>query len=380
MSRPMRKAAGLPSPEEAVGQSAHDFVMASCSAPIAVLSCPRRRDGAPAVPARWLARLDACLVGQRTSLPKHPATDWARLLDQPAGPARPVRPPAPKPPVAIRPRRLSVTEIETWSADPYAIYAKHILKLRKLKPLEEATDASDYGSIVHKGFQIFLQQSGIHWTAKSRDLLREAMRLALLEAHLRPALVEWWTPRLDRISDWVADTEIERHARRAPLAIGTERAGRLELQIERGFALTGRADRIEMFADGTLAILDYKTGAPPPKSRVASGAAPQLTLEAAMAARGGFGPEWAGRTSELVYWHVSGGHEPGKATPLFDGNEAAIADAADEALGRLRDRIIAFDDADCAYLAQPHPGLRPRFPDYAQLARVDEWDLGEEGE
>jgi ATP-dependent helicase/nuclease subunit B len=379
MSRPMRKAAGLPSPEEAVGQSAHDVVMAACSAPIAVLSCPRRRDGAPAVPARWLARLDACLAGQASALPKHPATGWARLLDQPEGSARPVRPPAPKPPVALRPRRLSVTEIETWSADPYAIYAKHILKLHKLKPLEEATDAADYGSIVHKGFQIFLQGSGLRWNQGWQALLRESMRLALEQANLRRALNEWWEPRLIRIADWVFVTERDRDGAHPPIAIGAELRGKLIVNSESGFTLTGQADRIERFADGTLAILDYKTGAPPPKSRVASGAAPQLTLEAAMAARGAFGPEWAGPTSELVYWHVSGGHEPGKATPLFDGNATAIAEAADEALNRLRDRIIAFNDEDCAYLAQPHPGLRPRFPEFAQLARVDEWDL-EEGE
>ncbi len=79
MSRPMRNSVGLPSPEEAVGQAAHDFVMTACAAPVVVLSCPRRRDGAPAVPARWLARLGAYLEGQGVSLPAHPAAAWARL-------------------------------------------------------------------------------------------------------------------------------------------------------------------------------------------------------------------------------------------------------------------------------------------------------------
>ena len=85
MSRPMRAAAGLPSPEEAVGQMAHDWVMTACAAPEVVLSCPRRRDGAPAVPARWLQRLDAMLRGAGQSLPEHPAALWARALDQPDG-------------------------------------------------------------------------------------------------------------------------------------------------------------------------------------------------------------------------------------------------------------------------------------------------------
>ena len=75
------------------GQAAHDFVTAACAAPACVLSCPRRRDGAPAVPSRWLARLDALLAGQGRQLPDHPAAAWARALDQPAGAPQPVAPP-----------------------------------------------------------------------------------------------------------------------------------------------------------------------------------------------------------------------------------------------------------------------------------------------
>lgn len=376
MSRPMRAAAGLPSPEEAVGQAAHDFVSATCAAPVAILSCPRRRDGAPAVPARWLARLAACLDGQGQSLPPHPAAGWARLLDQPAGKPDPVRAPTPRPPLALRPRQLSVTEIETWLLDPYAIYARHILRLKKLRPLEEATDAADYGSIVHAGFQIFLHEFGPSWTAASPKALRAAMSRALAEAGLRPALAEWWAPRLARIADWAAGTEIDRRQIHRPVAVGAELVGQWRLSVPGGFTLKGRADRIEKRADGSIAILDYKTGKPPSEAMVASGLSPQLPLEAAMAASGAFGAEWQGPASELAYWHVSGGYDPGKATVLFKGDQAAIADASRAARDRLWNRIVDFHNPDQPYLAQPNPGMRPRFSDYAQLARVDEWDLG----
>ncbi len=169
MSRPMRARAGLPGTEEATGQSAHDFLFSACAAPLVVLSCPRRRDGAPAVPARWLTRIEAYLRGHQASLPRHPAATWAGLLDQPAGPPVPVSPPAPRPPVAARPRRLSVTAIETWLADPYAIYARYILRLEALPPLEEATDAADYGALVHKGMQHFLADVGTALTIAGSD-------------------------------------------------------------------------------------------------------------------------------------------------------------------------------------------------------------------
>lgn len=377
LSRPMRAACGLPSPETAIGQAAHDFVMSACAAPVAVLSCPRRRDGAPAVPARWLARLAACLAGQGVALPLHPAAEWARLLDQPEGKPMPVRPPTPRPPVALRPRRLSVTEIETWAADPYAIYAKHVLKLVKLRPLEEATDAADYGSLVHRGFQRFLAENP-RWASDSPIRLRESLLTALAEARLRPALTAWWAPRLIRIADWASEIEIKRHSEHRLTATGAELAGKLALGVERGFLLTGRADRIEKRADGGLAILDYKTGAPPSNKAVEEGRAPQLPLEAGMAALGGFGSAWQGPVAELTYWHVTGGDPPGEVQTLFKADAAKIEAAARAALDRLAERVMAFDAEDVPYLAQPHPGMRPRFPDYAQLARVDEWDQAEE--
>jgi ATP-dependent helicase/nuclease subunit B len=240
LSRPMRTRIGLPAPEEAVGQAAHDFVAACCSAPTVVLSCPVRRDNAPAVPARWLTRLDMFLAGRGAVLPEHPATTWARALDLPCGPAVPARPPRPCPPVAKRPRRLSVTAIETWLRDPYSIYARHVLRLHALKPLEEATDASDYGSLVHDGLHRFLRRHGSGWPVDADRELRLAMAQALGEAELRQALRAWWSPRLDRIADWVARTEIERRSVRAPVAIATETAGAIDLLRPGGvFRLSG---------------------------------------------------------------------------------------------------------------------------------------------
>ena len=133
LSRPMRHRVGLPAPEEAVGQAAHDFLAACCSAPTVVLSCPVRRDNAPAVPARWLTRLDMFLAGRdATALCLTPGRRLgARAMDLPAGRPTPVKPPRPCPPVDARPRQLSVTAIETWLRDPYAIHARHILKLRR---------------------------------------------------------------------------------------------------------------------------------------------------------------------------------------------------------------------------------------------------------
>ncbi len=378
MNRPMRAAVGLPSPEERIGLSAHDFVMASCAAPLAILSAARRRAGAPAVAARWLVRLEA-LLGADRRLVRHDAAQWCRLLDRPDGPPMPVSPPAPAPAVALRPRRLSVTEIETWLRDPYAIYARHVLRLRRLDPLEQSADAADYGSIVHAGLGRFFARIGLGWPADAARQLTADMDAALDDAHMRPALAAWWRPRLRRIAVWAAEAEADRRATGRALVLAPEKPGEWIFEAPAGlFTLHGRADRLERRPDGTIAILDYKTGQAPTSKQVEEGRSPQLPLEAAMAEAGAFGPELTGAAAELVYWQISGGFEPGQNLPLFRGKADKIAEVSAVARESLKALVASFDDAGRAYLSQPSPGSAPRFSEYARLARVSEWAAAEE--
>jgi ATP-dependent helicase/nuclease subunit B len=381
LSRPMRATVGLASPEVTIGSAGHDFLSAAMAASKVILSGAQRRDGAPAVPARWLTRLEALLEGAKARLPEHPAVAWARSLDLLHGGPKPVSPPRPCPPVAVRPSRLSVTEIETWLRDPYAIYAKHILRLPALKPLDQETDAADYGLLVHRGIHLFLQEHGVAWPPDAADSMRRAMRRALAESYARAALTAWWEPRLDRIAAWIVETEQQRRAGVTLTDIATEHSGVCDIQRPgRRFRLVARADRIERRQDGTLAILDYKTGFVPSQKSVADGTAPQLPLEAAMAAAAGFGAELQAATAELTYWQLTGGFEPGKATRLFNGKESDLQAAIERAIRGLERLIDQYDEADRSYLAHPNPAWAPRFSDYAQLARVAEWSLAADAE
>jgi ATP-dependent helicase/nuclease subunit B len=386
MNRAMRAQAGLPSPEEIVGQAAHDFVACVCAGRRVVLSAPRRRDAAPAVPARWLTRIDALLAGRLDAngrglaLAEHSAARWARALDRPAGAAVPVQPPAPSPPVALRPRRLRVTEIETWLRDPYAIYARHVLQLEKLKPLEESADAAEYGVIVHDGLQRFYNAFGTAWPADAASQLCRYMDAALEDAAMRPALAAWWRPRLRRIAAWVAEAEANRRSEHGRLTlIRNEQPGAWQFDAPAGlFTLRGRADRIERRFDGAIAILDYKTGTPPLQKDVEEGRAPQLPLEAAMVAQGAFGEDLRGRAVDLTYWQISGGWEPGATKRLFGGDAAKVEAASRMASEKLAALVADFDRPGRPYLSQPHPGAAPRFSDYARLARVAEWAAADE--
>ncbi|MGH7069360.1 MAG: PD-(D/E)XK nuclease family protein, partial [Acetobacteraceae bacterium] len=288
--------------------------------------------------------------------------------------------PAPAPPLRLRPRKLAVTDIATWLADPYAIYARYVLRLQPLEGIAEVADAADFGQIVHQALAGFFKPASLDEAeapATAAARLEVLLRQALTEADLPPHLANWWWPRLKRIASWVAAAEAARREGGAPLARAVEQLGEWTLAGPGGaFALAGRADRIERLENGGLAILDYKTGRAPVAQEVARGRAPQLPLLAAMAEAGAFGPGFTLPASELTYWRVGGGAEPGEVGSL--GTPEQVRELIKGAVGGLQRLISAFDDPHRPYLAQPHPGNLPAFAEYADLARVAEWATGGE--
>lgn len=379
MSRPMLQSFGLPLPERRIGLSAHDFCQAF-AAPEVWLTRARRKEGAPTVPSRWLLRLKATL--HETGWPDASARradqilQWQRLLDTPDAIA-PLPPPAPRPPLAARPRDLSVTQIETWIRDPYSIYARHILRLRPLDPLDAEPEAADFGTHVHAAIGAFLADENFGTGEEARARLLSLGRAAFGELLLRPAVAAFWWPRFERIASWFVENEIGR--RLIVAATWAEIGGRMVIQAPGGpFALRATADRIDRLTDGTVAIIDYKTGKPPSDPHVQEGSAPQLPLEAAIARAGGF-PEIPACTpiSAIEYWHLTGGGAGGTCKVAAKVPADNLAQDAAGALARL---VAAFDDPATAYEALPRPHLAPRYSDYAHLARVREWAIEAQSE
>jgi ATP-dependent helicase/nuclease subunit B len=370
LSRPMRKAAGLPSPEQTTGLAAHDFFSLTTSCKTAVLAAPTRRERAPAVPARWITRLDAMLAGACQILPLHDAASWAAQLDTPV---ERLRRPKPKPcPLApYRPRELSISEIATLMADPYAIYAKKILRIRELDALDKESDASMFGDIVHAGLAEFFSVAQNFARPDAAAQLALQLQNAMRQERPRAALAYWWEARLQRIAAWIVDAESERRADNPPVAVVLEKKG--ELQIPGGFILNGRADRIEKRADGSLFIVDYKTGSVPGGKQVESGSAPQLPLEAVMAEAGAFGEDFKAEVTELAFWKLSGKFEPGTTKPLFNNKPDDLRAVIAQAAASLPELFTKFADAATPYLATPHPGRSTYADVYAGISRRGEW-------
>lgn len=373
LSRPMRQALGLDLPERRIGLSAHDFAQLF-GTPEVVLTRSVKVGGAPAVASRFLQRLTAIAGSKWTDVTARGARhlDLARRLDRPAHAPRRYLRPEPRPPRAVRPTTLSVTEIEHWLRDPYTIYAKHILRLAPLDPVDTPPGAADRGSAIHAAIGDFAQEFA---AALPPDACAELVRFG--RARFAPlsdypeAQAFWW-PRFVRIAQWFAGFEQTRRADTA--AVRAEIRGELIIPAgERAFCLTARADRIEQLADGRYAVLDFKTGTPPTDKQVRAGIAPQLTLEAAILRHGKFADVPPGASlAELAYVKLRGGQPPGEVCAV-DFKDRTPDDAADHALARLTELVLRFENENTAYRSLVLSMWKNRYGAYDDLARVKEW-------
>ena len=375
-SRPMRATLGLEQPERSIGLSAHDFAMLAAG-PGVLLTRALKADGAPTIASRWLQRLEQLVLGLNPGLAQEHRRLEAIIPPDPpfAGlaaamlavtPGERLARPAPRPPVEARPRHLSVTEIETWLRDPYAIYAKHVLGLRPLAPLNEEVGPLERGNALHAVVEEFVRRYPAALPDDAVERLAGLADAIFEQAGIAKSALAIWKPRfLDAAKGFV---EIERERRVDIATPHVEKSGCLSFGAPgETFTLTGRADRIDVLADGTAVILDYKSGKPPTTKQVETMLSPQLPLEAAMLAQDGFGiGRLVART--LIYVSLADGRTARHPTIIEDG--AALGE---EALARLKGRVARFDDLQTAYHPRVLPFRTGSEGDYDHLARVREW-------
>ncbi|MEI9901901.1 MAG: PD-(D/E)XK nuclease family protein [Hyphomicrobium sp.] len=380
INRPMRAALGLPQPERRVGLSAHDFASALAAERV-LLTRAEREGGAPTVPSRWLARLDA-LFGYEANSSKPPPEyiqrarrtwlAWAEAIDDPKT-YLPTARPEPRPPLDARPTRLSVSSIEQWRRDPYGLYARRILGLETLDPLEAELGAADRGSALHAALDEFLKK----YPAGALPAEALAQFEALGEKHLAtvlaaPAERAFWWPRFQRLARWLIATETARRGAGTRL-LASEVKGAMTVG---SLTIEARADRIDEIEPGGWEIIDYKTGRVPSPKELEGLFAPQLLLEAAIGLQGRFETiDTPARAVHLSYWQANG---------LGDGGsvkEVKNSDALVPAMLALVAKMVAhFGHPDSTYGAIPWPEFSPHFNDYAHLERIAEWSTagGEE--
>jgi ATP-dependent helicase/nuclease subunit B len=355
----LRHEFGLPSLERRIGLAAHDFAEALGGRQVLVTRA-RRDARAPAIASRFWLRLEA-MTGGLTRSPLH--RRWARALDRPDA-YSPAGRPAPRPPISQRPRSISVTEVDRLKADPFAFYARKMLRLAPLDEVDADPGAAWRGSAVHSILEAWMKEDDCE-----PDRLRPRAETLLAQSSAHPLMRALWQPRLLDAIDWIVEqVSANRAEGRRPLR--AEAWGTAEIA---GVTLQGMADRIDRRADGSLAIVDDKTGTPPGARAVAEGYSMQLGLLGLIAERGGFeGIE--GIPACFEYWSMA--KKAGKigyvSSPV--GGRTGL-DPQDFNTVAARNFIAAAEawlTGSEPFTAKLHPQYAP-YGEYDQLMRLDEW-------
>jgi len=384
MSRPMRKKFGLPSLERSIGLSAHDFSQIFCGKKV-VLTRAIRVEGEPTTPSRWLLRLQTVLKASgletQTGFTLHgPLLTYAQAISIPHTTFNPVDIPAPNPPISVRPRSLSVTDIERWINDPYALYAKHILRLKSLKKLDKPFEASDYGSVLHDVLRDFVDQYADDIPLYADDLLLNMIDEALRKLGVPEETLLVLAAKHQKMARWFIQQESTLRETYAPAMGLREVTGEHTLaNITPPFYLRGRVDRIDIARTGMYAqIIDYKSSeAGYSAAKIKRGEKPQLSLEGILVQEGGFKSLKKYPVHNLVYCIVNGSKDGGKIVSCSDEEAQEAISTANQI---LYDLITLYDHPLTAYRCLAEKRDKHHYNEYAHLERIQEWsDLEDEG-
>ena len=370
LNRTLRKQAGLLLPERRIGLSAHDFQQA-VSAPKVWLTRSIRSDDAETVASRWLNRLQNLLTGlpgggeAALRAMRQRGADRLQLVQALEEPGRidPAPRAAPCPPVAARPKDLAVTDIKRLIRDPYAIYARHVLGLRKLDPLMRLPDAMQRGTVVHRVMEEFIRQTGGTPQVCTAQHLNAVAAEVLAERVPWPEARALWRARVARVADWFIAREAVRRAGATPVELEARGAAML---ADPPFKLNATADRIDIDASGNLLIYDYKTGSLPTPAQQKY-FDKQLLLEAAIAEMSGFGQLQPGPVARAVY--IGLGTKPDEVDAPLD------TETPEKIWREFAQLIAAYMDPDKGYVPRRALHDTRDHSDYDQLARFGEWDI-----
>ena len=377
LNRPWRDELGLPTPERRIGQTAHDLISALGMDEV-IMTRALKRGGSPTIASRFLQRMNA--VAGKSNFDEmiirgKNILKLAKQLDE-AKIAISYGRPRPVPPNTLLPKRISVTEVETLRRDPYAIYARHVLKLDHLEKIGYQGGNSERGNLYHLLVARFSQK----WPASlPDDALNEFMAISKEAINYykdKITLDAFWWPRFLEAGRWYIDWEKSRRsALLAPVAV--ERYGALTIALPRGgeITLSGQADRIELLENGSFNIIDYKTGKIPSQMQVQSGFSPQLTLEAAMLKRNAFSGLAGKLTRNLIYVKL-GSKGGGYEYPIHDIGKSLESDELVEQ--HFNEFIKLVDDhwnGARPFYSRPFPQFTTDYGKYDHLARFREWSL-----
>ena len=370
LNRSMRKEAGLLSQERKVGLLAHDFQQ-SINNNTVIITRSKRVDDAPSIPSRWLNRITNLLKGLGQEGKKQldemetRGNFWlnlAKIVEEPGQNIALAERPSPVPPLAVRPKSLSVTQIEKLIRDPYSIYARHVLKLKELPPLRKKPTVLLRGNIIHKIMQKFSELTKDNQKLLNSSELGKLSNQIFFEEVPWPATRSIWKTQFKKTIPLFLEAEKLRRQNASPLFF--EHPGSIFLN-EVGVTLTAIADRIDRNESNGLIIYDYKTGKPPTLKQLET-FHKQLLLEALIAESGGFKDIPATSVISICYISLNNAHP--NTEKIITRNEI-------EQVKNEISQLINFYESDISgFTARLRMEKLEFFSEYDHLSRYGEWD------
>lgn len=387
LSRSMKSEIGLIPPERRLGLAAHDFQIAAGTKRV-IFTRSLKSSGAPSVASRWLQRLLTVLrpeTVKRIRKQGRNIIDYAELTpdrDQ----AEPAKRPEPKPDETFQPKSYSFSEVSTLRRDPYAIYARRILKLDLLENFASEPDLRLRGTIFHAVIENYSKLLPDIENSKRHTAFLDCMNDEFAKHDLPSDVAFLWKQRLMEVSEYYVDWEYERD--RLHVKRHIELSAKCFLPNTAGILLTGRADRIDVIDGKYVDIIDFKTGTRPSAKEARSLLDPQLALEAFALEQGGFKGFSAIKADSLKYVRFKPSdhlivdqveQNPSKQSLSKQNPDTATAsELGQRAADELSSLTRALGENRIGFLSRAIPVSEfDMSGDYDHLARVSEWSVAE---
>jgi ATP-dependent helicase/nuclease subunit B len=381
LSRMMKTDIGLEPPERQTGQVAHDFQMA-CGTRKLIFTRALRQGSAPTVASRWLQRLMALGGPELEAAMKRRGQVFRRyadLIDQ-GDSQTPAQRPSPRPRLELQPRSFSFSEVGRFRRDPYATYARRILRLDAVEPFNQDPGAAERGTLYHRIVDRFVREDHDPLRLDAVDILCAITDEEFLREALPLHLDVVWRQRFYAVA--AEFIEWERRRRPQMRRTLTEVRGNVVLEPV-GITISGIADRIDLKGGGHADIIDYKTGLAPSVAQARSLLDPQLALEAAALIQGAFKPAGAVRPENLIYVRLRPGERfiVDQVNNELSGrgdNKKSAADLALQAVDELGRFVAALHSGERGYVSRLIPAEQNSYGgEYDHLARVAEWSTAD---
>ncbi len=384
LNRSTRAILGIDLLERKIGLSAHDFQQGFMAKTL-ILSRSLKDNNIPQIASRWLVRLENLLGGLgtegQTCLDDIKARGKtfsklsselfsSKILIEDLNPElrHSAIQPAPVPPLSSRPNKLSVTDIETFIRNPYAIYAKRVLNLKKIENIKNSADLRNKGSLLHATLASFIAKytDFLPKQNEAGKFLKNKFDSFLKTANIPVEVKSLWKSQFDIKIKGIVSLEKERRLKGKPYRLEVSGKLSVKLNTNETFLVTARADRIDRGNEGFI-IYDYKTGKV--SQAMLEKFSPQLDIEALILKKGSFGKIINNESVELSL--IGLGNEPqqyNKTVTIknFDQWEIGLT------------KIIEHMKSSPFVAQAEYSEQNIFFDDYYHLSRFGEWNDKEE--